>query len=112
MTALFKDRFNTLYEESGLTQEEFGNLFKASKSQVFHWRNGSGEPDTEQIKFIANACNVSTGWLVGETDIKNPYQIIAAHRTDDPKSPLPEEALKSIEDFKKFIYQKHGIKYD
>lgn len=40
------------------------------------------------------------------------YGTIAAHRTDDPTSELPEAARKSIEDFKKFIYEKHGIKYD
>lgn len=39
-------------------------------------------------------------------------QTIAAHRTDDPSSELPEEARKSIEDFKRFIFEKHGIKYD
>lgn len=44
---------------------------------------------------------------ITETD-----QTIAAHRTDDPSSELPEDARKSIEDFKKFIFEKHGIKYD
>lgn len=39
-------------------------------------------------------------------------QTIAAHRTDDPTSELPEVARESIENFKKFIYEKHGIKYD
>jgi transcriptional regulator with XRE-family HTH domain len=39
-------------------------------------------------------------------------QTIAAHRTDDPTNELPPEARKSIEDFKKFIFEKHGIKYD
>lgn len=37
---------------------------------------------------------------------------IAAHRTDDPMDELPEEARKSIEEFKKFIFEKHGIKYN
>jgi transcriptional regulator with XRE-family HTH domain len=39
-------------------------------------------------------------------------QTIAAHRTDDPTKELPEAARKSIEDFKRYIYEKHGIKYD
>ena len=112
MNNLFKERFNTLYEESSLSQEEFGKLFHASKSQVFHWRNGSGEPDTEQIKNIANTCNVSVDWLVGNSNVRTPISTIAAHRSDDPTDELPEDARKSIEDFKKFIFEKHGIKYD
>lgn len=68
--SLFKERFNILYEESNLTQEEFGNKFKASKSQVFHWRNGSGEPDTSALVNIANACNVSVDWLTGKATVR------------------------------------------
>lgn len=39
-------------------------------------------------------------------------ETMAAHRSDDPMNELPEEARKSIEDFKKFIFDKHGIKYN
>ena len=46
------------------------------------------------------------------TETPQSQQTIAAHRTDDPTTELPEEARKSIDDFKKFIYEKHGIKYD
>ncbi|MDF2873366.1 MAG: transcriptional regulator-like protein [Sporomusa sp.] len=50
---------------------------------------------------------------IAETEQPLPNcQTIAAHRTDDPSSELPEEARKSIEDFKKFIFEKHGVKYD
>jgi len=109
--SLFKVRFNILYEESNSSQEDFGKPFNASKSQVFHWRNGSGEPDTLTLSAIATVCNVSIDWLVGKTDIRRPIETIAAHRTDDPSSELPEEARKSLEEFKKFLFEKHGLKY-
>jgi len=109
---LFKDRFNILYEESGLSQEDFGKKFKASKSQVFHWRNGSGEPDTRTLIEISTSCNVSVDWLVGKSNYRSPIITEAAHRTDDPSLELPEEARKSLEDFKKFICEKHGIRYN
>lgn len=112
MSEIFKDRFNKLYEESGLSQEDFGKKFNASKSQVFHWRNGSGEPDTVSLVAIANSCNVSVDWLVGKSNVRTPISTIAAHRTDDPTKELPEEAQKSLEDFKKFLFEKHGLKYD
>lgn len=110
--AEFKERFNILYEESKLTQEEFGAKFGASKAQVFNWRSGRGEPDIETLKLIAKTCGVSTLWLTGEIDERKPSLTIAAHRLDDPTTQLPEEARKSLEDFKKFIFEKHGIKYD
>ena len=103
----FKERFNKLYEESGLSQEDFGKTFKASKSQVFHWRNGSGEPDTVTLVEIAKSCDVSIDWLVGKSNIRTPIETIAAHRTDDPTNELPPEAIKSIEDFKAYIRAKY-----
>jgi transcriptional regulator with XRE-family HTH domain len=108
----FKDRFNILFEESKMTQEEFGKMFNASKSQVYHWRTGSGEPDTKTLALIASKCGVSGDWLIGISNVRSPIKTIAAHRTDDPTTKLPEEARKSLEDFKKFIFEKHGIKYD
>ncbi len=109
--ATFPERFNILYEDSKLSQKEFGALFGASTDQVYNWRNGRGEPDNETMKLIARSRNVSVSWLSGETNIRTPISTIAAHRTDDPASDLPEEARKSLEDFKKFLYEKHGLKY-
>lgn len=108
MSTTFKDRFSLLYEESGLSQEDFGRLFNASKSQIFNWRSGRGEPDTEAIKAIARTCNVSVEWLVGLSDIRSPRPTtIALSRSDNPDSDLPEEAQKQIEEFRAFIRQKH-----
>ncbi|MBP2665426.1 MAG: hypothetical protein H6Q76_406 [Firmicutes bacterium] len=67
-TFTFRSRFNSLYEESGLNQEDFGKKFGASKSQVFHWRNGGGEPDSEMLKEIAKVTGVSVDWLVGKSN--------------------------------------------
>lgn len=104
----FRHRFNMLYEESSLSQEEFGKLFQASKSQVFHWRNGSGEPDTDMLAAISRACNVSVEWLIGLSDLRSPRPTtIALSRSDNPDSDLPEEAQKQIEDFREYIRQKY-----
>jgi transcriptional regulator with XRE-family HTH domain len=108
MNTTFKDRFNQLYEDSSLSQEDFGQLFNASKSQVFNWRSGRGEPDTETIKIIARTCNVSVEWLIGLSDLRSSRPTtIALSRSDDPDSDLPDEALKQIEDFRAFIRQKY-----
>ena len=108
MTSKFKDRFCQLYEDSGLPQEDFGKLFNASKSQVFNWRSGRGEPDTDMLANIARTCNVSVEWLIGLSDIRSPRPTtIALSRSDDPHSDLPEEAQKQIDDFIEYIRQKY-----
>lgn len=66
--ATFKERFNQLFDDSELSQEEFGKKFDASKGQVYNWRSGRGEPDSETMKKIALSCAVSLSWLHGETD--------------------------------------------
>ena len=45
-------------------------------------------------------------WLAKE---KEKQETIAAHRTDDLMDELPEEAKKSLEEFKMFLLKKHGI---
>lgn len=108
--SLFKERFNILYEESSMTQEEFGKMFNASKSQVFHWRNGTGEPDTATLAAIATTCNVTIDWLVGKSNIKNQIQARETSSINDPISDLPPEALERIEEFKELMRLKYGKK--
>ena len=106
--ATFQDRFNLLYEESELSQEEFGKKFSASKGQVFNWRSTRGEPDSETFKKIASSCNVSVEWLVGNTNTRTPIIVLAANRDDNNMDDLPDEAIKQIESFKEFIRTKYG----
>lgn len=62
---MFKERFNTLYKQSHLSQSEFGKLFGANTNQVYNWRNGKGEPNISTLVSIAQAFKVSVDWLVG-----------------------------------------------
>ena len=105
-------RLKALREKKGLTQRELADLLKVTPKAVSFYELGEREPSFSALTYLADFFNVSTDYLLGQTDIQSPQQTIAAHRTDDPMNELPEEALKSIEDFKKYIYQKHGIKYD
>ena len=108
--ATFQERFNILFDESKVSQEEFGSRFDASKFQVFNWRSGRGEPDIETLKKIARTCNVSIEWITGDTNVRLPISTIAAHRTDDPMSDLPPEALERVEEFKELMRLKYGKK--
>lgn len=111
----FQERIEKLWEEAKdknyqLTQEEFAASFGATRNQLKGWISGAGEPKTKMLKAIAIKCEVSTSWLVGETDIRTPIKTIAAHRTDDPMDDLPPEALEKVEEFKELMRMKYGKK--
>jgi len=108
--ATFQNRFSTLFEESDISQEEFGKLFGVSKSQIFNWRNGRGEPDTEMLKNIAHICKVSVEWLIGNSNIRSPITTMTGHRTDNSIDDLPPEAIERIEEFKELMRMKYGKK--
>lgn len=69
--ATFQERFNRLFDESELSQDDFGVSIGASRFQVYNWRSGRGEPDSEMLKVIAKKYRTSVSWLLGETDIRN-----------------------------------------
>lgn len=46
-------RIRTIRLEKGMTLEEFGKLFKATKSIVYRWENGTSLPNPERLKAIA-----------------------------------------------------------
>ena len=108
--ATLQNRFSALFEESDISQEEFGKLFGVSKSQIFNWRNGRGEPDTEMLKNIAHTCKVSVEWLIGNSNTRSQITIIAEHQTDYLMDDLPPEAIERIEEFKDLMRMKYGKK--
>lgn len=50
--------------EMGMTQEEFGNLFGATRSNVSKWERGSSLPNQERLKQIAKISNKSIDELL------------------------------------------------
>lgn len=66
-------RIKILRTEAGLTQEEFGKPYNLKKSTVSQYESGSSKPDDELKKRIANDYNVSLDWLMGLSEIRNPY---------------------------------------
>lgn len=110
--SVFQNRINMLYQNAKdadytLTQEAYANRLGTTRNALRGWLRGSGQPDADGFAKIATVENTTVDWLVGKSDIKSPVQTIAAHRTDDPMSDLPPEAIQSIEDFKKFVREKY-----
>lgn len=58
------DRIRSLRKSKGLTMEEFGKLFDASKSIVSRWERNISEPNAKRLKHIAKLAGVSVDELL------------------------------------------------
>lgn len=93
MSTLAK-RIKELRQEKDLTQEQFGKLFGVVKSTVSLYESGKSTPDDELKKKIAKYFNVSLDYLMGFSDIRNPY---IKDKYELPyEFSTPEEAMKFI----------------
>jgi len=99
------ERLKLLIEEKGLDQKEFGKIFNLSPSTVSGYITGYRTPsDDLKIKF-ADYFNVSVDWLLGRTNIRNPYNQKTFNTID--VSELPEEMIQQVKDYVEFLKQKY-----
>jgi transcriptional regulator with XRE-family HTH domain len=104
-----------------LTQEELAKIFCMSRSTYAQYEVDRRKPDYDTLQRIADYFKVSTDFLLGRTEesvleecnfphlleSQQRYTAPVAHRSDDPLEELPEEARKSLEEFKEFILRKY-----
>ncbi|QNB45352.1 helix-turn-helix domain-containing protein [Thermanaerosceptrum fracticalcis] len=132
----FGERLVYLRKKHKMTQNDFAKILSVSRGAISMWEIDQRTPDPSTLKKIADLFNVSVDWLLGrvesdENSNKNNnnesdttgdiclvaespssygYETEAAHRTDDPMADLPEEARRSLEEFKEYILKKYGKK--
>lgn len=93
-------RIKSIRLNKGMTLEEFGKLFTASKSNVSKWENGSSIPNAERLKAIAKLGDVTVDELLyGDLDQK------ILHIITRKKYSITKERL---EKFKKEIIDLYG----
>jgi transcriptional regulator with XRE-family HTH domain len=106
----FPLRIKQLREEKDLTQKDLAQLLKSSPSKISMWERGERDPVSEDLAQIAKYFNVTTDYLLGISDIRDPYEIktIAAHHEGEEWT---EEELAAIEAFKAMVRsQKRKVK--
>jgi transcriptional regulator with XRE-family HTH domain len=96
----FGERLRQIIKEKGLTQAEVAKLLSIGESTVSFYESGKRQPDYETLVRLSEAFKVSTDFLLGKTDIKNPIETIAAHHDGEDWT---EEELEDIEKFKEFV---------
>lgn len=109
--SIFSKRLKELREEYNevatekLTGAKLGEVVKVSKQSVSKWENGLSYPDFETLKKLANFFNVSTDYLLGRADIKNPSDEISNAVEDDPELIEFWNELKEREDLQLLFKQ-------
>lgn len=80
--ATFKDRIEKLWENAKdadyrMTQTEFASKFGATRDQLKGWLSGAGEPKTDMLNKIAQACGVTADYLLGRTE--DPHGLVSLY---------------------------------
>lgn len=72
---MFSQRLKYLRKEKKLTQNDMAELLGITRQGYAKYESGSGEPDIKAIDKLANFFNVTTDYLLGRSDIKNPEKM-------------------------------------
>lgn len=102
-----KNRLRMLRQELNLTQLELGKKVGVSKSNISKYEAGDVEIGNELLFAFAELFGVTTDYLLGFSNIREPYdvQTIAAHHDADE---FTEEELRAIEEFKETVKRLRG----
>lgn len=69
----FPERLAQLRKEYKITQKELAMKLGVSRGTIGMYEIGQRDPDSETINKIADFFNVSTDYLLGRSNIRNPY---------------------------------------
>lgn len=93
------DKIMKLRLERGMTLEEFGKFFGASKSNVLSWENGRNRPNKQRLKQIADLAGISVEELIEEETL-NTTQLIKnwVHDRNIHTAQPKDQFLKVVEE--------------
>lgn len=93
----FSERLKELRIAKGILQRELADYIKVSRVTITQYENGSRSPDDEIKKKIAEYFNVSLDYLMGASDIRNPYISVNIKSNEEEQYIIPEEFTNADE---------------
>ena len=103
------NRIKALRKEKDIKQDVLANLLGLEVAGISKLETGRVPLKDEYIIKLANYFNVSTDYLLGKSDIRNPEKIdsdkINIGLSTKDYTPPTEEQQKKIEEFAKFVLQ-------
>lgn len=73
---MFGDRIKKLRDDNNVSQFELSEFLGISQQALSKWENGKTQPDNDSLVKLANYFNVSTDYLLGNSEskhIEKPY---------------------------------------
>ena len=111
----FPSRLKMIRELNDISLEQVAESLNISLTDISRLETGEKYPDPSTLKVLSEILNCSVDFLLGRItepksyflESQQGYSPLAAYRSDDPLEDLPEEAKKSLEEFKEFILNKY-----
>ncbi len=111
----FPSRLKMIRELNGISLKQLAENLNVSQADVSQFETGGKYPDPTTLKVLADSLNCSVDYLLGRITDPRPYLLesqqsyntLDTHHSNDPLEDLPEEARKSLEEFKEFILRKY-----
>lgn len=72
----FVGRISCLYNESGLSVNDFAKKVGISRQTMDFYLNGKRSPSAESISKICKSCNVTADWMLALSDVRSPSKEI------------------------------------
>lgn len=69
-TLMFPERLKNLRKEAGLTQQQLADIVGTTQQNIGFWETGRQHPKNPSLVKLANYFNVTTDYLLGNTDEK------------------------------------------
>ena len=113
----FPEQLKKLRLEYDMTQKELADKINSSPSKVGMWEAGKRDPNTEDLILLCKIFDVSSDYILGKSEIRNPYREAPEQKTDedidlwlsktDGYKELPEDDRLKIIEYAKFMLEKH-----
>ena len=98
---MFSSRLKMLRSEKNLTQKQLADILNMQNTAISKYELGERKPDQDTLMKIAEYFNVSTDYLLGNSNIRNPYN-------DKDEFNIVDEFLLDL----KKKAKKRGIEFD
>ncbi|MEN3012861.1 MAG: XRE family transcriptional regulator [Dictyoglomus thermophilum] len=105
---IISERLRIARERKGLSKKELAQKIGVAPSSITRYENEGRIPKASILLKISEVLGVSVDYLLGKEESEEIK--IALHTEIGDISDLPEEAIKSIQDFIEYVRNKYGKK--
>lgn len=91
----FKNRLKELRKEFEMTQQDLANKIGIVRTAIANYETGRTIPDSETLSIIAKIFKTTMDYLLGNSDIRNPYLVKEDEREYGEVDDV-EDAMKII----------------